>query len=286
LIRADRYEQPDFLPKVPSPWRDLDRPPLRESAIRAALVGAGSPWTDVRVVEETASTNADVAAAARAGAPAGLVVAAELQTAGRGRAGRVWQAPARSGLAVSVLLRPTAPRDTWGWLPLIAGLAVVGPLSAMSGLDLGLKWPNDVLVGGERKLAGLLAEVVDDAVVVGLGLNVSLRADELPVPTATSLVLEGSDVVDRDPVLRAVLRGLADRYRAFESAGGDAAAAGLVEAYRSTCRTLGRQVRVELPGERTLLGEAVDVDDAGRLVLRTADGMTTLAAGDVVHLRS
>ena len=156
----------------------------------------------------------------------------------------------------------------------------------MSGLDLGLKWPNDVLVGGERKLAGLLAEVVDDAVVVGLGLNVSLRADELPVPTATSLALEGSDVVDRDPVLRAVLRGLAERYRAFEATGGDAAAAGLVDAYRSVCGTLGRQVRVELPGDRTLHGEAVDVDDAGRLVLRTEDGMTTLAAGDVVHLRS
>jgi BirA family biotin operon repressor/biotin-[acetyl-CoA-carboxylase] ligase len=269
-----------------SPWRDLDRPPLRESAIRAALVAAGSPWTTVRVVEETGSTNADVAAAARAGAPAGLVLAADRQTAGRGRAGRVWQAPARSGLAVSVLLRPTAPRETWGWLPLLAGLAVVGPLAPMSGLDLGLKWPNDVLVSGERKLAGLLAEVVDDAVVVGLGLNVSLRPDELPVPTATSLALEGSDVVDRDPVLRAVLRGLAERYRAFEAAGGDAAAAGLADAYRSACRTLGRQVRVELPGDRTLSGEAVAVDDAGRLVVRTADGMTTLAAGDVVHLRS
>ncbi len=240
----------------------------------------------MRVVEETASTNADVAAAARAAAPAGLVVAAERQSAGRGRGGRAWVAPARSGLAVSVLLRPTAPRETWGWLPLLAGIAVVGPLAAMSGLDLGLKWPNDLLVGGERKLAGLLAEVVDDAVVLGLGLNVSLRADELPVPTATSLTLEGSDVVDRDPVLRAVLRGLAERYRAFEATGGDAAAAGLVDAYRSVCGTLGQQVRVELPGDRTLHGEAVDVDDAGRLVLRTEDGMTTLAAGDVVHLRS
>src|SRR3954470_21305583 len=199
-----------------SPWRDLDRPPLRESAIRGALLAPGGVWTDLRVVEETASTNADVAAAGRAGAPSGLVLAAERQTAGRGRAGRAWVAPARSGIAVSVLLRPTAPRESWGWLPLLAGLAVVGPLASMSGLDLVLKWPNYVLVGGERKLAGLLAEVVDDAVVVGLGLNVSLRADELPVPTATSLALEGSDVVDRDPVLRAVLRGLGDRYRDFD----------------------------------------------------------------------
>src|SRR5437870_5676384 len=126
-------------PEVTSPWRDLDRPPLREAALRAALVTAGALWTDVRVVEETGSTNADVAAAARAGAPAGLVLAAERQSAGRGRAGRTWVAPARAGLAVSVLLRPTAPPETWGWLPLLAGLAVVGPLAAMSGLDLGLK---------------------------------------------------------------------------------------------------------------------------------------------------
>ncbi len=268
-----------------SPWRDLDRPPLRQSALRAALVGPGSPWTDVRVVGSTASTNADVAEAARAGVPEGLVVAAELQTAGRGRAGRVWQAPARSGLAVSVLLRPTVPRESWGWLPLLTGLAVVGSLGPLSGLDLGLKWPNDVLVDAERKLAGLLAEVVDEAVVVGLGLNVSLRADELPVPTATSLTLEGSDVVDRDPVLRAVLRTLADRYRDFQAAGGDAVASGILDAYRSSCATLGRRVRVELPGGRCIEGEAVDVDAAGCLVVRADAGLTTLAAGDVVHVR-
>ncbi len=268
-----------------SPWRDLDRPPLRPAALRRALVGAGSVWTEVRVVDETGSTSADVAAAARAGVPQGLVVAAELQSAGRGRAGRVWEAPARSGLAVSVLLRPQVPRETWGWLPLVAGLAVVGPLTAMTGLDLGLKWPNDVLVDGERKLAGLLAEVVDDAVVLGLGLNVSLRLDELPVPTATSLAIEGSDVVDREPVLRAVLRSLGQRYQDFQAADGDAVAAGLLAAYRSACTTLGRRVRVELPAGRAIEGEAVDVDEAGRLVVRTAAGATTLAAGDVVHLR-
>ena len=132
---------------------------------------------------------------------------------------------------MSVLLRPPFPREAWGWLPLLAGLAVVTPLARLSGLELGLKWPNDVLVG-DRKLAGLLAEVVDDAVVVGLGLNVSLRADELPVPTATSLAIEASEVTDREPVLRAVLRDLARRYRAFVAADGDVERAGLLEAYR------------------------------------------------------
>ena len=115
-----------------SPWRDLDRPPLREAALRASLVVDGGVWTDLRVVEETGSTNADVAAAVRAGSPEGLVVVAERQSAGRGRADRTWQAPLRSGLALSVLLRPTAPRETWGWLPLVAGLAVAEPACTAS----------------------------------------------------------------------------------------------------------------------------------------------------------
>ena len=139
---------------------------------------------------------------------------------------------------MSVLLRPPFPRDSWGWLPLLAGLAVVSPLTALSELELGLKWPNDVLVE-DRKLGGLLAEVVDDAVVVGLGLNVSLRADELPVPTATSLAIEGSAVTDREPVLRAVLRDLARRYQGLVAAGGDAERSGLHAAYREVCTTVG-----------------------------------------------
>jgi BirA family biotin operon repressor/biotin-[acetyl-CoA-carboxylase] ligase len=241
-------------------------------------------WTDLRIVGETGSTNADVAEAARGGAPEGLVVAAELQTAGRGRADRSWQAPARSGLAVSVLLRPTVARERWGWLPLMAGLAVAGPVSAMSGLEVSLKWPNDVLVG-DRKLAGILAEVVDDAVVVGLGLNVSLREDELPVPTATSLAIEGSAVTDREPVLRAWLRELGRLYAALVAAGGDADRAGLRAAYSSVSATIGRRVHVTMPGVRVLEGEAVDVDAEGRLVLRTDSGLSTVAAGDVVHVR-
>ena len=252
--------------------------------MRGALLTNGSTWTDLRVVAETASTNADVAAAARAGAAEGLVVIAEVQTAGRGRGDRVWQAPLRSGLAVSVLLRPPFPRDSWGWLPLLAGLAVVSPLGPLSELELGLKWPNDVMVG-DRKLGGLLAEVVDDAVVVGLGINVSLRPDELPVPTATSLVIEGSAVTDREPVLRAVLRDLGRRYQGLVAAGGDAERSGLHAAYRSVCTTVGQRVRVTLPGDRVLEGTAVDVDSAGRLVVDTADGRHALAAGDVVHVR-
>lgn len=268
-----------------SPWTDLDRPPLREAALRSALVTPDGLWTGLRVVTETRSTNADVAAAAAAGEPEGLVVVAEHQSAGRGRVDRTWTAPPRSGLTFSVLLRPpSATRPAWGWLPLLAGLSVAAPLTRMSGLEVGLKWPNDVLVG-DRKLAGVLAEVAGAAVVVGIGLNVSLRADELPVPAATSLLLAGSEVVDREPVLRAVLRELAVRYRAWCDAGGDAGQSGLLRDYRAACVTLGRGVSVQLPGGRGLTGRAVDVDGSGRLLVETGDRVETLAAGDVVHVR-
>lgn len=267
------------------PFTDLERPPLRASALRSALVADGGLWSELRVVEETGSTNADVAAAAAAGAPEGLVVVAEHQRAGRGRVDRAWTAPPRAGLTFSVLLRPpVTARSAWGWLPLLGGLSVATPLIRLSGLDIGLKWPNDVLIG-PRKVAGLLAEVVGDAVVLGVGLNVSLREDELPVPTATSLRLAGSEVVDREPVLRAVLRDLATRYRAWCAAAGDAQASGLLRDYRAACVTIGRDVTVELPGGRAVEGRARDVDETGRLVVETGAGVEALAAGDVVHVR-
>jgi BirA family transcriptional regulator, biotin operon repressor / biotin---[acetyl-CoA-carboxylase] ligase len=267
-----------------SPFRDLDRPPLRAAALRRGLVADGGLWTDVRVVENAQSTNAEVAAAAREGAPEGLVLVAESQTAGRGRRDRSWTTPPRAGLTFSVLLRPAFPAAVWGWLPLLAGLALATPLSSLSELDVALKWPNDVLVG-ERKLGGILTEVVGTGVVVGIGLNVSLRADELPVPTATSLAIEGSAVLDRDPVLRAVLRELERRYVDLTRASGDAAASGLAAAYRDACTTLGRDVRVELPGSQLLEGTAVDIDADGRLVIDAGGRRETVAAGDVVHVR-
>jgi BirA family biotin operon repressor/biotin-[acetyl-CoA-carboxylase] ligase len=268
---------------VTSPFSDLERPPLRVAALRKGLLSGGL-WTDLQVVDTSASTNADVAAAARDGAPEGLIVVAESQTAGRGRRDRSWTTPPRAGLTFSVLLRPMFPAAGWGWLPLLAGLAVATPLRTLTELDVALKWPNDVLVG-DRKLGGILTEVVGDGVVVGIGLNVSLRADELPVPDATSLVIEGSAVIDRDPVLRAVLREIERWYGDLTRAAGDAAASGLAAAYRDACATLDRDVRVELPGPRVLDGTAVDIDAEGRLVVDVAGRSETVAAGDVVHVR-
>lgn len=267
-----------------SPFTDLERPPLDQSALRRSLLTDGALWTDVQVHARSASTNSDVAAAARAGAAEGLVVVAETQTAGRGRLGRSWTTPPRAGLTFSMLLRPAFPTATWGWLPLLAGLAVAEPVGRQGGLDITLKWPNDILVGG-RKLGGVLTEVVGTGVVVGFGLNVSLHADELAVATATSLAIEGSEVIDRDPVLRAVLRRVAELYAALGSAAGDADRAGLRAAYRSACSTIGSPVRVELPDGQAIVGTATDVDPGGRLAVSTSAGHRLVAAGDVVHLR-
>jgi BirA family biotin operon repressor/biotin-[acetyl-CoA-carboxylase] ligase len=264
-------------------FSDLDRPGLRVASLRRALIGPGSLWTDVQVVQRTGSTNADLAAAASRGVPSGTVLVAEQQTGGRGRLDRRWVAPARSGLTFSVLLRPRrVPAARWGWFPLLAGWAVQEPLARLGEIDVALKWPNDILVG-TRKLAGLLAERVDGALVLGIGLNVSLQESELPVPTATSLVLEESAIIDRDPLLRAMLRSLAARYTAFEDGGGDVAA--LRADYLAACATVGRPVRVALPGGLMLEGEAVDIDDDGRLVVAAHDGHHAVSAGDVVHVR-
>ncbi|WBB64999.1 biotin--[acetyl-CoA-carboxylase] ligase [Micromonospora sp. WMMD812] len=288
-----------------SPYTDLDRPPLSAARLRRALVTPYGPWNRLELRAETGSTNADAAEAALTGEPEGLVVVAERQTAGRGRRGRVWQSPPRAGIATSVLLRPgeaapergwpAAPPTGYGWLPLLAGVALVEAVARLAELDAALKWPNDLLIG-DAKCAGVLAEAVPggsaaqpSAVVLGIGLNVTLRADELPEnPTglpATSLQLAGAAATDRDPLLRALLRGLADWYDRWRTAGGDAVTSGLREAYLAACATVGRPVRVLLPGGDELTGTAVGVDADGQLLVDTPDGQRHLAAGDVLHLR-
>ncbi|GAB2723946.1 biotin--[acetyl-CoA-carboxylase] ligase [Streptomyces bullii] len=252
----------------------------------------GGLWSEVEVVQRTGSTNSDlVARAAEGRAGEGAVLVAEEQTAGRGRLDRQWTAPARSGLFFSVLLNPVeVPVARWGWLPLLTGVAVASGLARAAGVDTALKWPNDLLVtvgGEERKAGGILAERAGgDGVVVGVGVNVTLKENELPVPTAGSLALAGAVSTDRDPLLRGMLRALEQWYVRWRDAGGDPAACGLQEAYAAGCATLGRVVRAELPGDRSVVGEAVAVDGDGRLVLATEEGVQEpVGAGDIVHLR-
>jgi BirA family biotin operon repressor/biotin-[acetyl-CoA-carboxylase] ligase len=249
------------------------------------------------VVGETGSTNADLLAEARSGAGEGLVLVAEAQTAGRGRMGRRWVSPPRSGLTFSVLLRPAGvPAGLLGWLPLLAGVAAASALARAAGVDARLKWPNDVLAGG-AKLAGILAERWGEAIVLGIGINVFQRRDELPVPTATSLLLaapeaaaapagaDGADV--RERLLTAVLDELARWYRAWldQPRPGDADGCGLRAEYLRRSDTVGAEVTVLLPAGQDFTGTATGVDPAGRLEVRTPTGLVRVSAGDVVHLR-
>ncbi|HEY0718994.1 MAG TPA: biotin--[acetyl-CoA-carboxylase] ligase [Streptosporangiaceae bacterium] len=268
------------------------RPPLDPVALRSRLIRPGSIWRDIMVVETTGSTHADLVARAPGGAPEGTVVAAEEQHQGRGRMGRRWVSPPRASLMVSVLLRPAAvPPARRGWLPLLAGVATATAIREVTGVPAVLKWPNDLLVG-DRKLAGILAEQSGDAIVVGIGLNVSVTRTELPdtgpgALPATSLLLQGATSLDRTVLLAALLGQLGLWYRAWGqvSPPGDPDRSGLRQAYLDLSATIGRVVRVDRPAGHATAGRATGLDAGGRLVIAGPDGDEAVSAGDVRHLR-
>jgi BirA family transcriptional regulator, biotin operon repressor / biotin---[acetyl-CoA-carboxylase] ligase len=254
------------------------RPPL--DAERLGALGRG---LHVEILDAAPSTNAVAADRARDGAPHGLVMVAEHQTAGRGRLDRAWETPARAALTFSVLLRPRVPAAEWPWLPLLAGHALAIALREAE-VPATLKWPNDVLVG-EHKVAGILLERIDTrdgpAAVLGIGLNVSTTAAELPVETATSVALATGSAPDRTELLTRLLTRLVDEYDAWE-AGGTGRTEALRAAYTDACVTVGREVRVELPGGDVRTGTARGIDAGGRLVVDDF----VVGAGDVVHVRT
>lgn len=267
-----------------------DRSALDVSALREGLAGPGLPWRELGVVAETGSTNADLLARAAAGADIdGVVLLAEHQEAGRGRHGRHWLAPPRTQLALSVGVNAAdVPPPGWGWLMLATGVAVADALAEAAGIEAGLKWPNDVVVG-DRKLAGILAEVgaPRPVIVIGLGLNVTMTADELPDEirdSATSVAMLGSTVTDRNVWADRVLRELAGRIGAWHAAGG--ADDALKADYRRYSATLGTRVRASLPGERAVEGVATAIDDLGRLLIDTGAGVEAVSAADITHLRA
>jgi len=259
---------------------------LDVTAVRRDLVGPHLSWRRLDVVETTGSTNADLLARHGAGEDIdGAVLIAEHQSAGRGRNGRTWSTPARSQIALSVgIAARGVPPAVWGWIPLMTGVAVVDAIRATAGVDAQLKWPNDILVG-EGKLAGILAEVAapDPVIVVGLGLNVTLTADEAPDPRATSLLMLGSTMLDRSALLGAVLAELSVRIDRWRAANG--ADALLVEDYRRLSSTLGTRVRATLPGDRDIVGIATDLDQSGQLSIDTGAQTVAVSAGDITHLR-
>lgn len=241
----------------------------------------------LEVLRQTGSTNADLRD--RAGDaeqwPHLSALVTRNQTAGRGRLDRTWVAPDGSSLAISVLLRalPVDPAAR-GWIPLAAGAAMAEAVAAqLPTHDVAVKWPNDVLVDG-RKICGILAEATTDAVVVGSGINTAMTIEQLPVPTATSFAVLGVDV-DEDLLIADYLAAL-DGHIAALAASGDAVASGLHGAVTARCATLGLSVRVSLPGDRALEGVATALDEEGRLLVVSVDGVAhAVSAGDVVHVR-
>ena len=238
---------------------------------------------DVRWFAEVGSTNSVLAELARAGAPEGVVVGADHQTAGRGRLGRRWEAPPGSSLLFSVLLRPHLPADRAPLLALLMAVAAAEACEEVAGVEPLLKWPNDLVVE-DGKLGGILGEslpaAAGPAVVIGTGLNV--EAGHPLVPGAVALESLSGRRVERDALLVSVLCHLDARYRALDHPDG---CERLLEDYRARSDTLGRHVLVQL-STTTVEGRAVDVTPAGHLVVASEGRRQVVVTGDVVHLRA
>ncbi|GAB08751.1 biotin protein ligase [Gordonia araii NBRC 100433] len=244
---------------------------------------AGTRWRQVDVVTSTGSTNADLAAAAAAGSIDGRVLIARNQTAGRGRHDREWTTGPAGALTFSVGVDVGEATSAMGWLSLLAGVAVADALARTIMFDAapGVKWPNDVLIG-ERKVAGVLSEYANGQAVIGIGVNTSMTADQLPVPTATSVFVESGRAIDDDELAVDILRELDVELSMWPSRIDE-----LAQEYRRKCVTLGQRVKLALPGDAELVGTAVDVDAQGRLLVAADGGATSaVAAGDVTHLRT
>jgi BirA family biotin operon repressor/biotin-[acetyl-CoA-carboxylase] ligase len=238
------------------------------------------------VLPECASTNAELRerAADAVAWPHLSVLLTDSQTAGRGRLDRTWSTPPGSALAVSVLLRELpAEAAAWGWIPLAAGMAMTDAIAAqLPEHEVGLKWPNDVLVDG-RKICGILAEVTGGAVIVGTGVNTAMTVQQLPVPTATSFVALGVDV-DVDRLVSDYLTGLGSAVAQLAGSG-DAVASGLHGEVTARCLTLGQTVNVSMPDGSTLRGRAARLAADGRLVIDDGSAEHEVLSGDVVHVR-
>lgn len=216
-----------------------------------------------------------------AGAPDGACVVADVQTRGRGRAGRAWSTTPGKGLALSLLLVPGCERRRLGAIPLVAGLALARALEGL-GADAELKWPNDLLLAG-RKVSGILAESRHtpeggDAVVLGVGVNVAQSPEDFPDAlraSATSLAMEGCDTT-REEVAGEFLNALEPLWAEQQEGDGRA----VLRAWRARAGFWGRELRV-VTSEGVVSGVARDLDDNGALVLERHGRLVTVLAGDV-----
>jgi BirA family transcriptional regulator, biotin operon repressor / biotin---[acetyl-CoA-carboxylase] ligase len=241
-------------------------------------------------VATTGSTNADLSKFAKtdpANWPDKSVMVANYQDAGRGRLDRSWIAPEGSSLMASILVRPKfANPSGFGWLSLLLGLAITETIHNRSGIKVGMKWPNDVLIA-DRKVSGILAEALPDlsGVVIGFGLNLHQSPEELPVESATSLAMESVTDLDKDKWLSEILERFNSEYKLLVENLGDANGSGLRRKVLQKSATIGEKVRVLFPDETELLGLATSMDETGRLLLDVSGKTTAISAGDVLHLR-
>lgn len=251
---------------------------------------AASRFATIEWVAETGSTNTNLVARASQRPWRELALVADHQSAGRGRLARRWLAPPGENLLLSVLVRPLCPSDRWSLATSAMAIAVVDVTAALGSTSAAIRWPNDVIVDGGRapgKLAGVLAELVVDAggpaaVVVGVGLNVSwpVEPDARADLVATSLAACSDDVPSRAAILAALLTAFEATLEIVENE-----PQRLRELHLERSLTVGRDVRIARADGSSIEGRAVDIDEAGRIVVRVRGVDEVLSAGDVTHLR-
>ena len=247
---------------------------LRAALDKSVINSLTTQYWRVSVVDVTTSTQTALATRAIAGkVKPGDVITANFQRAGRGRMSRTFEAPKNSALLFSFYLKPQRKKEDWGWISLIAGTSVAQVLKKYSAT---VKWPNDILIK-EKKVSGLICEFNGEGVVVGIGINVGMTIDELPVPTATSLAIQGATNIDRNHLLADVLNEFESIFTHWDL--GDDSITGL---YTSLCSTLGTKVQIHYPNDLIEKGIATGISARGELIL---DSGSHVQAGDVVHLR-
>ncbi len=236
-----------------------------------------SQYWRVSVVEVTGSTQDDLAhLIAEKKARNGEVITTEFQSAGRGRLDRKFDAPASSALMFSFYVEPHREKSDWSFLPLLTGLAAIFALTRLDpDSSPTLKWPNDILIA-DGKVGGIIAQASGDGVVIGVGINVGMTQEELPVVTATSLALHNYPEQDRNLILAIFLTTFEELFERWQN-GED-----LRHLYKERSATIGHDIRIEHPDGSHKNGRAVDVTPAGELILEDGSRVTV---GDVVHLR-
>ena len=253
------------------------RQKLDSAEIESALNGLGCDWVRLDVRDQVESTNDDVLAYRAEIQPGrAWAVTAEEQLSGRGRLDRAWSSPWGAGIALSVACSTADVSGQLSSVPLRVGVAIVKALESL-GAKAAMKWPNDVVTSDEpmRKLGGVLVQLHEDILVIGMGVNVSLHSDELPTESATSLSLMGHGNISRESLIAQILHNLRDQLTNDR----------WLEDYRSTSRTLGQPVRVTRLNQDEVNGMASDISDSGALLVVTNGNVVEVSMGDVEHLR-